>query len=255
MVPVEPTGLVDLGEIFYPKQWRVAYGVTAVKAAEAGAYELRLTTSDGVKVWVNDKLVFANRKLTREAFDGLVIPINLASGTNRILVKSIQSKGSWRFFGRITAKGGELLGTDRIEQVFNDAPVGAEARQLSQTLVELDTLLDRKLSGFFRGSTRCSPHLLARRLGLRRCSQVSEAVSRRYPDAIYFMTLLAYALWDNRNAVARRMFSTSWSSRLGRWPRIELLQAFCSSRRCLTKRGTLRKRLRINLNRFSHVWP
>ena len=105
VVPVEPTGLVDLGEIFYPKQWRVAYGVTAVKAAEAGAYELRLTTSDGVKVWVNDKLVFANRKLTREAFDGLVIPINLASGTNRILVKSIQSKGSWRFFGRITAKG------------------------------------------------------------------------------------------------------------------------------------------------------
>ena len=93
VVPVEPTGLVDLGEIFYPKQWRVAYGVTAVKAAQACTYELRLTTSDGVKVWVNGTLVFDNRKLSREAFDGLVIPINLASGANRIWSNPYRARG------------------------------------------------------------------------------------------------------------------------------------------------------------------
>ena len=93
----------------------VAYLETGLVSPAKRQVELRLTTSSPLRVWVNDKLVVSEEKITRAEIDNVVVKVDLEAGQNRILVKSARQFGAWQFTGRVTEVGGATAAGLRAE--------------------------------------------------------------------------------------------------------------------------------------------
>ena len=92
-----------------PNSWSIAYMATFVRSDEARDAELRLTSDEPIKAWLNDGLVIEARHVAWALPDHLVVPIRLEAGWNKLLVKSCQDTGKWETAVRITAPGGGPL--------------------------------------------------------------------------------------------------------------------------------------------------
>ena len=79
----------------------VAYAYTKISRKEAGKVHLSIGSDDGIKVWLNGKMI--HRVLSQRALaldeDGL--EGNMNAGDNHLLVKIQQSKGGWGFAVRM----------------------------------------------------------------------------------------------------------------------------------------------------------
>jgi len=75
----------------------LAYAYTTVIAEKAGKSYIGLGSDDGVRVWLNGKLVHDNYIKRATTKDEDIIPVNLLKGTNTILVKVEQGIGGWSF--------------------------------------------------------------------------------------------------------------------------------------------------------------
>ncbi len=95
-------GEIALGEFISPEDWSVAYAFATVHPPQPGAYELRISTTDPLKVWVNGALVAEVSELRDFAFDQLVIPIDLPQGSSEVLIKSAHQRGDWKLLARLT---------------------------------------------------------------------------------------------------------------------------------------------------------
>jgi pimeloyl-ACP methyl ester carboxylesterase len=102
--------IVDLQRFFQGGRTEdaVAYAYTRINRKEAGKLFLSLGSDDGVKVWLNGKMV--HRLLTQRALnldeDGMSLDAN--AGTNHLLLKIQQGKGGWGFAVRMVENPGEL---------------------------------------------------------------------------------------------------------------------------------------------------
>jgi pimeloyl-ACP methyl ester carboxylesterase len=79
----------------------VAYAYAKINRTEAGKVFLSLGSDDGVKVWLNGKMIHrvaSQRALTLDE-DGL--EVNMNAGDNHLLLKIQQSKGGWGFAVRM----------------------------------------------------------------------------------------------------------------------------------------------------------
>ncbi len=74
-----------------------AYAFTTVNTEKAGPAYIGLGSDDGVRVWLNGKLVHNNFVRRGTVKDEDIIPVNLRKGTNTILVKVVQGDGGWGF--------------------------------------------------------------------------------------------------------------------------------------------------------------
>jgi pimeloyl-ACP methyl ester carboxylesterase len=86
----------------------VAYAYTTVNRKEAGTVCFLLGSDDGVKVWLNGKLVHrtpAGRGLTLDE-DGFVVDMN--AGENHLLLKITQATGGWGFAVRMVENPDDL---------------------------------------------------------------------------------------------------------------------------------------------------
>lgn len=115
--PLDGRGRLDLGALLYPSTWSAAFAQASLEVREAGAYALRLSTSDPLKVWVDDKLVFSAVQVEQSAFDQVVVPLKLSAGKHRVLVKSAQRDGAWWLLGRVTKESGPIYGGESPEAV------------------------------------------------------------------------------------------------------------------------------------------
>ncbi len=197
---VDPRGKTNLGAILEPTKWRVAYAAAAVEVREAGDYELRVSSADPVKVWVNDALVFEGRRIDTWLFDGLPIPVKLRAGVNRVLVKSAQQTGSWLLVARITRPRGVSVGTGDIKSVAADTPYATNGPAPGKTHTE-GTLLARRVKRLGEDSAR-SAYLHAvwaagKGLGAP-AVDLAEALVKRWPKSLRGRYLLAAALWNNQ---------------------------------------------------------
>ncbi|MFT5434986.1 MAG: hypothetical protein ACI9OJ_005702, partial [Myxococcota bacterium] len=115
--PLDRGGHLDLRAAMTPDTWAVAYAVSDITAA-GGPAEIRLTTSDPFKVWLNGALVGSVRRVDSMTFDGFVFPVTLQAGANRVVVKSAQRTGGWMLQARVT-------GPDATPIAFDETPVTA----------------------------------------------------------------------------------------------------------------------------------
>ncbi len=199
--PVHPHGYVAISTLMHPDRWQVAYGAVAVAVDSPGSYELRVTTSAPIKVWVNDLLVFENRRLGGNGlFDGVVIPVELDDGANRILIKSAQERGSWRLLTRLTGSQGDPIDEGSLTILSPDAtpkragtseyqPI-SDSDLISRPFLQLENMparrakLESKWSGW---------------LGLRAPRvEIAERFNSDFPDSLWSQLELAGATWNNQ---------------------------------------------------------
>jgi transglutaminase-like putative cysteine protease/tetratricopeptide (TPR) repeat protein len=105
-VQADPTGAVALDDLIAPKEFALSYLASFLGSDRAGPAELRLTVADAVEVWWNDALVVSEETLAEGAPDNLVVPVQLAHGWNKLLVKSCVRRSAWSLAVRLTQPGG-----------------------------------------------------------------------------------------------------------------------------------------------------
>jgi hypothetical protein len=83
-------------EKFYETGNCVAYLKTNIWSEKSQTVLFELGSGDGIKVWLNDRLVHQNN-LTRRHFQGDdIVKVNLEEGWNNVLMKITQVGGGWR---------------------------------------------------------------------------------------------------------------------------------------------------------------
>lgn len=85
------------------------YARTTIHAKEPGPAILELGSDDGIMVWVNDKLVHANKSARALTVGEDKVNITLRSGENAILLKIVQGDGGWGFCCAIKSADGKPL--------------------------------------------------------------------------------------------------------------------------------------------------
>jgi len=95
--------IVDLTQAFpgRPTENVVAYAFATVARRESGPVVLGLGSDDGVKVWINGRLVHEYIAERAARADEDLVEVALKAGENRILVKVEQGTGGWGFLFRV----------------------------------------------------------------------------------------------------------------------------------------------------------
>jgi len=104
--------ILDLLKL-YPGDSRVAYVKTWIKSDKTRQVVLEAGSDDGIKAWLNGKLVHAN-SVARAAVPGTdKANITLNQGWNRLMLKITQNVGPWEFCARIrNTEGGKVEGIE-----------------------------------------------------------------------------------------------------------------------------------------------
>src|SRR5262245_52923912 len=89
-------GALPLGDTIAPPSSAVAYAQTYVWADRPERVELRLTTTDSVRAWLNGRLIASDDHISHDELDNLVVAATLQQGYNRLLIKSANRTGAWR---------------------------------------------------------------------------------------------------------------------------------------------------------------
>ena len=105
---INKTGVVDLNKLFAGDE-RVAYLKTQITSERDQEAQLEIGSDDGVKVWLNEKVVHANN-VTRAFGPGQDrVKVKLDRGVNRLLLKVTQGGGEWAACCRLRAPDGASL--------------------------------------------------------------------------------------------------------------------------------------------------
>ena len=105
---INKTGLVELNKILGGDE-RVAYLKTEVTSERDQEAQLEIGSDDGVKVWLNDKVVHAvNTIRACNPYEDKV-KVTLNRGVNRLLLKVTQGAGEWSACCRLRALDGASL--------------------------------------------------------------------------------------------------------------------------------------------------
>jgi hypothetical protein len=103
-------GLVPLDQLIGGEN-RVAYLRTTIVSPKAQPARLEIGSDDGVKVWLNGKVVHANNVDRGYVAGQDKVTIELKEGPNVLLVKVTQGGGGWTMGCRLrAADGGKLAG-------------------------------------------------------------------------------------------------------------------------------------------------
>ncbi len=93
-----PIPYVDFSALLTPNENVVAYAYTIIHAPEDKVVRLAAGSNDGIKVWINNRLVLSSRSSRRAAPSQDVVEVHLKKGDNAVLVKVDQMKYGWGFY-------------------------------------------------------------------------------------------------------------------------------------------------------------
>lgn len=103
----EQPWLLDLLGLWGGEQ-KVAYLRTAVKAEQDRDVTLELGSDDGIKVWLNGQVVFANNTARAAAPGEERVPVHLKAGWNTLMLKVTQNIMGWGACCKIVEKDGAV---------------------------------------------------------------------------------------------------------------------------------------------------
>lgn len=108
--PNKKNGLVEFDKMSgFKGNDRVAYLKTTIISDEAQDAQLEFGSDDGLKVWLNGKIVHSNNAV-RPCVPGQdKVKVKLAKGENTLLIKLTQGGGEWAVSSRIRSIGGKEL--------------------------------------------------------------------------------------------------------------------------------------------------
>ncbi len=110
-VRADATGYVRLNELVTPNVQAVVYALGWLSAPADMAAVMLVGSDDGVRVWINDRLVHSNPAY-RGAYPDLdTIPVRLRKGWNKVMLKVLQGDGGWGYYARFADPDGKLKWT------------------------------------------------------------------------------------------------------------------------------------------------
>jgi hypothetical protein len=110
-----PSGYVRLDDLVKPNEQGIVYGLAYVFSPDDRDAWLLLPPHDGVRVWIDGRLVHTNPVYRAAEPDLDRVHVRLAKGWNKVLVKDLQGAGGWGFYLRFADPEGVLryaLGPD-----------------------------------------------------------------------------------------------------------------------------------------------
>jgi len=99
--PVHVEEQVDPGSYVGGGDWRIAYGLTHIRAPERMETAAIFGKDDGAKIWVNGAEVFNDNSWSHCFPDMYVAPVVLNKGWNALLIKIANHGGAWGYRIRI----------------------------------------------------------------------------------------------------------------------------------------------------------
>jgi hypothetical protein len=102
------SGYVRLDDLVRPNEQAIVYGSAYVYSPDAREAWLLLGSDDGVRVWINGRIVHTNPIYRAAEPDSDRILARLNKGWNKVLVKDLQGAGGWGFYLRFADPDGAL---------------------------------------------------------------------------------------------------------------------------------------------------
>jgi hypothetical protein len=102
--------IINLREYFTQTEDVVAYAFATIEAPATGGVTFSVGSNDGIKIFLNGKLVHENHLGRAAVADADQVRVQLTAGVNRILLKIDQSGGGWGFCFRLVGASVEPLG-------------------------------------------------------------------------------------------------------------------------------------------------
>ena len=99
---------MDFTKIFDDRIDGVAYARTIMESKQDGEIKIGIGSNDGVKFWINEKLVLTNQIARKAEPNQDILTVNLKKGKNDILIKIDQTGGGWGFYFTVI-EGAELI--------------------------------------------------------------------------------------------------------------------------------------------------
>jgi hypothetical protein len=89
--------MVSLDRAIGSAEWSAAYGYAEVESVHAQEVVLRCGSDDGIRIWLNGRLVHSHETQRGYSPDSDEVPVHLHAGRNRILVKIVNYTQGWGF--------------------------------------------------------------------------------------------------------------------------------------------------------------
>jgi len=106
---IDPAGLVNFVALMQPNQNVTGYMYAEVKVEQAGDVVLKCGSDDGMKLWVNGKLIHTAPEPRSLRVDEDSVDAHFEAGVNKVLVKVVQGGGDWQACVRLTDREGKVL--------------------------------------------------------------------------------------------------------------------------------------------------
>ena len=107
-VDASASGFLNLNELVTPNERVVVYALAYVHSPKAMKTSLLLGSDDGVRVWINGRLVHSNPAYRGAYPDQDRVPVALKAGWNPVLVKVLQGAGGFGLYVRFADPDGVL---------------------------------------------------------------------------------------------------------------------------------------------------
>jgi HEAT repeat protein len=120
---VAPADQVSLSALFPGAENCVAYLRTRILAPEACRAVLLMGSDDGIKAWLNGRVVHSNNVDRGQVVDQDATPIQLNKGANELVLKITQGGGGWSACARITGSDGRPIPGLLVERPTDSCPV------------------------------------------------------------------------------------------------------------------------------------
>ncbi|MGA1822094.1 MAG: family 10 glycosylhydrolase [Thermoplasmatota archaeon] len=111
--------LIDLDLVYGSWEYSAAYSHVFVKSGEDMTVQMRVGSSDGIKVWVNGDEILRNSEERDIGPDLNITDVSLNKGLNSVLVKLVVYRNDLSFYLRFTTSDNRTL--DGLEY-YNDIP-------------------------------------------------------------------------------------------------------------------------------------
>lgn len=143
--------IVDLDSIYHGQDFVYAYALSEIKADAAGKAFLAVGSDDGIKVWLNGKLVHDNWAPRGVNKDEDLIPVTLVKGSNQLLLKVQDIRGGWAFAARLLDKSAladqliKAAANGQVEKIKSLTAAGADINAANEN--GITPLAAAKVSG------------------------------------------------------------------------------------------------------------
>ena len=131
--------IIDLDKLFGKRDFVYAYALAEIITTSPTNAMLAVGSDDGIKIWLNGKLVHDNWIPRGIVKDNDVVPLQLLKGSNQILLKVQDMQGGWGFTARLLDKAGlseqlsRAAGGGDIEKVNLLLQSGADVNAATKT--------------------------------------------------------------------------------------------------------------------------